>query len=785
MRHTPHYVPAPFPLDEPQRLEALRQLNILDTAPEQAFDDIAELARVICDKPIALVSLLDSDRQWFKSCLGLDATQTPRDMAFCGFAILEKDRILEVQDTRLDPRFADNPLVREAPNIRFYAGIPLVMKSGHALGTLCLIDTKPGCLTDMQRQALTGLGRQVVKQIELRQLAENHYSMASRFTELSQRAPGLLFELVYHPGAFTLQYAGERAEQMLGIACSDLYDDVNVLLRHLVPEDRRAVRRAFLASCRSVTMVDVIFRASVLGQERWFRIEASPQKDDTTLAWYGFLSDITLRQQGRLEIEAERAMYQRVMSAASSGIVACNEQGELTVFNEAAYRWHGVDVTAVPQSEWGQYYDLYEQDATTPMSVERIPLVRALGGETLRDEPMVIARNDQEVRYVSANADPIFSPDGRPLGAVAIMHDVTARVLSERALALLQQRFTQAFETAPIGMALVSLEGWIVDANDALCRLLGYSLETLRTLKLRTLMNVEDWQHELPFREEMLNNTRQHYRIEGRYHARDGSELWTEMQVSLLRDAHGAPDQFITQILDITEQHRASRMKDEFIATVSHELRTPLTSISAALGMLDSGVLGSLPSSTATEMIRIAHESSERLKRLISDLLDMERISAGQMNYDLAPQAIEPLLKACLDECRIIARQSHITLGCTLSFDGLVKADEARLKQVLINLLSNAIRFSPEGSHVQLASEQRDGMVRLSVTDNGAGIPDAFKPMVFKKFVQVDGASTRRHGGAGLGLAISKELVEGMGGGIGFTSVKDEGSCFYVLLPRG
>ena len=170
---------APLPISEAARLDALRAYDVLDTAPELAFDDITLLAAQICGVPIAAVSLIDEQRQWFKSIVGLDVRETPRDSAFCAHTILQPDLML-VPDAAADPRFSDNPLVTGSPSIRFYAGTPLTTPDGHALGSLCVIDRKPHTLTPAQQATLAALGRQIVGLLTLRKtLAERDQAQAA------------------------------------------------------------------------------------------------------------------------------------------------------------------------------------------------------------------------------------------------------------------------------------------------------------------------------------------------------------------------------------------------------------------------------------------------------------------------------------------------------------------------------------------------------------------------------------------------------------------------------
>ncbi len=178
---------APVPSNERQRLKVLWQYDVLDTMPEAVFDELTELAARICGAPIALISLVDKERQWFKSRVGITRSETARNISFCAHAILQPD-LFTVPDATLDARFAANPLVKSDPKIRFYAGAPLVTPDGYALGTLCVIDHVPRDLSADQRQALRVLARHVVGQLELRrqsrELAQVRQSSAEAKREL-------------------------------------------------------------------------------------------------------------------------------------------------------------------------------------------------------------------------------------------------------------------------------------------------------------------------------------------------------------------------------------------------------------------------------------------------------------------------------------------------------------------------------------------------------------------------------------------------------------------------
>jgi signal transduction histidine kinase len=241
----------------------------------------------------------------------------------------------------------------------------------------------------------------------------------------------------------------------------------------------------------------------------------------------------------------------------------------------------------------------------------------------------------------------------------------------------------------------------------------------------------------------------------------------------------------------ISDRVRAERIKNEFVSVVSHELRTPLTSIRGALGLLTGGVAGPIPEA-ALQMIEIAKKNSDRLVLLINDILDIEKIESGKMRFDCKVLNIKTLLENALDSNRAYAQGLGARLELQMGeVDPALEVvgDESRLEQVLSNLLSNACKFTPAGGAVHLGAKfvNKDGSwwLRISVRDEGVGVPPEFITRLFEKFAQADSSSTRKQGGTGLGLAISKAIVEKHGGTLDYVAPEEGevGACFVFDLP--
>lgn len=263
---------------------------------------------------------------------------------------------------------------------------------------------------------------------------------------------------------------------------------------------------------------------------------------------------------------------------------------------------------------------------------------------------------------------------------------------------------------------------------------------------------------------------------------KDGEVFPLFLAVTKIKSSKGMPI-FVGVLRDLSEQKRVEKLKNEFVSTVSHELRTPLTAISGSLGLIESGAMGEV-GEKIKPLIKIALNNSERLILLINDILDMEKIESGQMDFELEDVELNALLQEALEFNQGYADKHNVLLSFEPAEAELkVYVDKHRMQQVLSNLISNAVKFSPEGETVTMKAIPSRRRVRVEIHDNGPGIPEEFKKSIFNKFSQADASDAKQKGGTGLGLSITKAIVERFGGTINFRSNAKEGTTFYFDLP--
>jgi PAS domain S-box-containing protein len=357
--------------------------------------------------------------------------------------------------------------------------------------------------------------------------------------------------------------------------------------------------------------------------------------------------------------------------------------------------------------------------------------------------------------------------------------EIQCRQEIEKALRESENRANAIFENAVDGVITFNEDNFIETVNPAAEIIFGYTAEELKSLHVHHLMLLAPDGDDT---EAARTASRQPglWLVTG--WRKDGEAFPIELTISPIE--LNARTIYTGIIRDVTERTRLDRMKREFVSVVSHELRTPLTSIRGSLALLNTSAVGELPP-RAKSMVAIGLQNSERLVRLINDILDIEKIESGKMEFTCEPLRIGALLetavqenKAFLDEYQVEARVED-SAGLDLAVEG----DHGRLMQVLANLISNAAKNSPENGCITLGAEPGENTVRVWVKDDGPGVPESFRKQIFRKFSQADASDTRKKGGTGLGLCITKAIIDQHKGSIDFESVAGEGTTFYFDLP--
>lgn len=374
---------------------------------------------------------------------------------------------------------------------------------------------------------------------------------------------------------------------------------------------------------------------------------------------------------------------------------------------------------------------------------------------------------------------------GAIAGLFITVIETTERARVESALRESEERYRALFDQMVAGVAESDLDGRIITANARYCEMLGYSREEILGQKMQDVTHPED----LPGNLEQFRRCREEgvpFEIEKRYIRKDGSIVWVHNSVSLVRDGQGRPKSVVAAVLDITHRVRteqalaeANRAKDEFLAMLGHELRNPLSPIVTTLHLMKLRAPDMLSAERG-----IIEQQVRYISDMVDDLLDVARIARGKVELKIAPVAIGEVAAAAIETTRPLFEEREQMLH-TAIVDGLiVSGDRRRLIQVIVNLLTNAAKYSPRGRAIYFSAAAEGNEVVLRVRDEGVGIDPALLPRVFELFTQDEQSIERSRGGLGLGLAIVRNLIEMHGGNVTASSAgRDRGSEFVVRLP--
>lgn len=1034
-----------LPANEAQRLDALYQLQILDSLHEPAFEALNRLACLICDAPTSALSLIDVDRQWFKSKINIDEAQTPREEAFCAHAILTPHQITYVPDTHDDPRFAEHPSVRRDKGIRFYAGAPLRINQDLALGTLCVVDTVPRTLNPAQLEALQLLSEQAVTLMQNRLLALQSLEQEQTLRTITEHVPVLLgqvdrqFRYVFCNHKYA-DWFGIDIQSIIGRTIAEVFgaesfaelephlsqvlqgkeiefvaqpkagkvfnisfipqQAANGIIEHIVivASDITENHQQQINTRHERDRLDAIIQGTNLGtwewniitgrtfyNHRWFSmLGLAPEKNTTFATWehllhpddlaqsslllqqhfkgelpfydvkfrmrhshghwvwihavgrvtswnehgepelmFGTHTDISADMAKEAEILSTRSWLQAAIDSSSEvAMISTDIEGVIQLFNTGAERMlgykaeevvglqspaifhvpeevarrsaqlsaeyhqdiqgfdafvfrarHGVSETrqwtyickngehkqvrlsvSVMRNDDGSvlgylgvaiditqleqlHHALLLSEQRHRSMLENLPGVvyRCINDENwtmlfISDEVekltgypaknfirnkvttftqitypedteqnrMIVerelanhARFSTEYRIKHANGTTrwvqelgrgIFDQNNQLLYIDGFIWDITAQKEAMLGLRASEQKLSSLYQLAPLAIALTTYpSGHFIEANPEFGRMLGYDPQHIHQMSLTSIIP-ESQQQCIQQEFEHLSQIGRYGPVETELLHRDGY-LVPVVQSGVQIESINGQLQTWSIIQDITEHKRIEQMKTQFVSMVSHELRTPLTAIAGALGLMAGGALGQVPLPMQT-MLHIAVDNSNKLSQLINDLLDIDKLVAGKMQFDFTTCSMLDLVRQSIEHNQPYADKYQASIDLSASDDVAVLLDPMRFHQIMANLLSNAAKFSPTGSKISVTLSQTDTEVVVSIQDQGPGISPEFQHRMFEKFSQADSADARSKDGTGLGLAIVKELTERMHGRITFQTSERSGTCFFLHFPK-
>ena len=798
-----------IPADESDRLVALDRYHILDTLPEQVYDDLTQLAADICGTPIALISLVDRDRQWFKSRVGLNATETPRDISFCGHAVAAK-ATLNIPDASQDPRFADNPLVTNDPNIRFYAGVPLITHDYYALGTLCAIDSQPHHLTEAQIRQLEALSRLVVNQLELRLNRNSTESQLDAVLSLKQAIlDNANFSIIATDLNGTIQDFNMAAERMLGYNELEVVGKTSPAIFHEFQEIASQAQHLSQELNTDIPVGFEVFTAKAkLGQvyeREWTYIRKDGSKFPVMLTitairtesgeitgYMGIAKDITSQKQ------AEKEVKDITSALDQTAIIAITDvQGTITFVNDKF-----CEISQYSREELiGQNHRLLSS-GHHPRSFF-VEMWRTIAsGQTWRAEIKNRAK-DGTFYWVDTTIVPFLNEDGKPYQYLAIRKDITARKAADIELQKLSLIASKTDNVAIVTNAQGEIE-WV---NDSFHKLTGYTLAEVIGKKPGDMLQGEKTSQETvnsirealakcePFSGEILN------------YSKDGRPYWLSLNINPVFDDDGKLLQFIALESEITTRKEieiklrkevegvmkklnvmnerlevSNRELLDFAYVSSHDLQEPLRKIQAFGDRLKTTCQDSLNEKGLDYLERMLNAAS-RAQILINDLLDFSRVTTKAQPFQ--PIKLSEVLEGVLSDLEVRIEKS----GVILEVDRLpiVEADAMQMRQILQNLIGNALKFLREGvtpvvqvrSRVYMENEQE--WCEIRVIDNGIGFEQQYAERIFQIFQRLHGRKTFE--GTGIGLAICRKIAERHNGTLIAQGELDQGATFIFTLP--
>ncbi len=817
------------------RLQTLELYELLDMPHDPALDDISRLAAQICNAPVATISLVERDRIALISRFGIEVMEAPRYGLPCE-TTLAGDGIYQIPDARRDPDYAPGGIAVGDRRFRFYAGAPIVMPSGAAIGCLCVYDTAARKLTSAQMESLDSLSHIIVTRLELnvrarqmersaraRQRVESALTVERNFVSAVLDTVGAL--VVVFDTAGRIVRFNRACEIISGYASADLVG--KYAWERLIPSEDVA---AYIQSFERIRAGDFPttyenFWVAADGSRRRISWSATALVDSQEQVNFVIATgiDVTVQRIAEAAIRESEARYRQLVEGSLGMVWTHSLDGTILSINAHGAQGIGRTVEELEGRPLADFVNPERRGLMEPYLVSLLETGEAQGLLHLQH----VNGEDRVIAYRNR----LIEEPGRPRYVLAFGVDITEQVRAEEQLRSLIRQSNSVLESVGDGIYGLDLEGRVTIVNPAAAQMLGYKPEEILGKNMHELTHHTRTdgtpypqsdcpiQRSLANRETIRVSNEIFWRKDGtsfpvEYVARPQIEARAEAgegalqrrgiaastpQLALsegtedadsptgeLNMADGRAVGVVVAFTDISERNALDRMKDEFISTVSHELRTPLTSLRAALGLLAGGALMQRPDKMR-QMMDIAIGNTDRLVRLVNDILDLESIGSGKAELHSTMCSMGELFRRTTNLMQTSAQKANICF--TIEANGVsVWADPDRILQTLTNLVANAIKFSPHDSSTPIeirlsARYQSPSEAIIEIEDHGRGIPSDKLELIFDRFKQVDASDSRAMGGTGLGLAICRSIVTQHGGQIWATSELGMGSTFHFTLP--
>jgi two-component system, cell cycle sensor histidine kinase and response regulator CckA len=803
--------------NEARRLEVLWQYGLLDTPPEAELDGIALIAARLCNTPIALISLVDENRQWFKARHGLDLTETPRDIAFCAHAILGSD-LLIVPDTLEDARFRDNPLVQDEPHVRFYAGAPLLTSDGLALGTLCVLDHRPRSLDPTDANALRTLARLVMRHFEWNRLAlrkqtaqteipikgtsSDSHQTQTRPPE-TRPSPGLdrVLDAISEglltcrisppsePPRLTLLASNVVAERLLNLPLRDMAGSDLV---ELLPGFATADLKLHLADIASTTVSQNLGDLPFLGPSQSsgvFATRAFALGHDIVGILFENVADRRLAEQAQLEGQARKSA---ILDSALDAIVTFDHEGRIFEWNRAAEHIFGLRRVQVLGRELAEVVFPHTDRDRFRESLARF-LERGDSDLIGRRVELIGHRSDggsfpieMSVNRVPMDGPPIFT---------GFLRDITERKQFEETLRQSEEHFRSLIENSSDVIAIVKDQGRFSYLSHTIQRILNYRPEDLIGRSVFEIIHPDDGTAVKAALERAVSQPAKASAVQ--FRCRHANGTWRTLEAIGTRrlDPSGQPG-IVVNARDISERRQledqlrqAQKMESvgQLAGGVAHDFNNILTVIQGHAALLTSSTGLTSIQRNSLEQITLGADRAANLTRQLLTFSRKQMLQPRHLGLNDVVNNLAKMLQRILGE--------DIALHLNFQRDlPSVYADQGMLEQILMNLAVNSRDAMPRGGQLiintrraQLKPDEMppdspgapDQYIILSVGDTGTGIDPEHLPHIFEPFYTTKDVGK----GTGLGLATVYGIVHQHHGWITVDSEPGRGTIFQIFLP--